>query len=103
MKFSEIIDLLQQGECFARKEWSGKFISCQIPQTIPPHIVPNMTSLSKKAKDIISRSGPKDAVGFLSYQNQVLQVLLSDVNITCATYYVPTWEDIFADDWYKFE
>ena len=103
MKFSEIIDLLKQGECFSRKEWNGKFITCQIPQTIPPHVVPNMTSLPQKAKDIIAKSGNKDAKGFLSYNNQVLQVVISDLHISYSTYYIPTWEDIFSDDWYKFE
>ena len=92
MKFSEIIDRLNEGETFRRcssPAWSGKFIVKQIPQTVPAEVVPRMTSLPDHAKAFIGTMGD--------------QVLLVEANDDCpkphATYYIPTWEDIFADDW----
>ena len=99
-----VLDGLQQGLCFSRKSWShGKFIVKQVPQTITPDIVPNMTSLPQDAKNIIIKEGPKDAPGFLRYHSQVLIVTTSTVNVTSATYFIPTWEDIFANDWIQVE
>lgn len=97
MKFSEIIDRLNEGIPFTRSNsLYGKFIVKQIPQTVPADVVPRMTSLPEHAKAIIGTM----ADGALSYHDQVL---LIEANDNCpeshATYYIPTWEDIFADDW----
>ena len=98
MKFKEILDRLQAGETFSRASWDGnKYIVCQIPQVVPKEIVPKMTSLPNHAKSILSTVGS----GAISYHDQVLiinNIDRSDVDAT-ATSYVPTWEDIFADDW----
>ena len=99
MKFSEIIDRLNDGEMFLRYSspaWAGKFIVKQIPQTVPAEVVPRMTSLPDYTKAVIGTMGD----GSISYHDQVLLV---EANNGCpkshATYYIPTWEDIFADDW----
>ena len=98
MKFSEIIDKLNDGEMFRRSSpaWAGKFIVKQIPQTVPAGVVPRMTSLPDHTKAVIETMGD----GSISYHDQVLLV---EANDGCpkshATYYIPTWEDIFADDW----
>lgn len=99
MKFSEIIDRLNKGETFRRcssPTWAGKFIVKQIPQTVPAEVVPRMTSLPDHAKAFIGTMGD----GSISYHDQVLLV---EANDNCpkphATYYIPTWEDIFADAW----
>ena len=99
MKFSEIIDRLNEGEAFSRYSspaWAGKFIVKQIPQTVPAEVVPRMTSLPDRAKAVIGTIGD----GRISYHDQVLII---EVNDDCskshATSYIPTWEDIFADDW----
>ena len=101
MKFKEILDRLQSGETFARASWDGnKYIVRQIPQVVPKEIVPKMTSLPDDAKRILSTVGS----GAISYHDQVLiinNIDRPDVDAT-ATYYVPTWEDIFAEDW-RFE
>ena len=89
MKFSEIIDRLNEGEAFSRYSspaWAGKFIVKQIPQTVPAEVVPRMTSLPDRAKAVIGTIGD----GSISYHDQVK---------SHATSYIPTWEDIFADDW----
>jgi len=98
MKFKEILDRLQAGETFTRASWDGnKYIVCQIPQVVPKEIVPKMTSLPDDAKRILSTVGS----GAISYHDQVLIINNVDIPDVAAeaTSYVPTWEDIFADDW----
>lgn len=93
MKFSEIIERLNNGETCARESWpGGTFIVKQIPQTITAEIIPRMTSLPDQAKKILC--------GTLSYHDQVLLVKAGNYGKEAhATYYIPSWEDIFADDW----
>lgn len=94
MTFADIIGRLQGGEAFTRRAWDGsKFIVCQTPQTIPADVVPNMTSLPERAKELLAASFR----GSISYHDQVLVITKSSGE---ATYYVPTWEEIFANDWY---
>ena len=99
MKFSEIIDRFNEGKAVARfssPAWAGKFIVKQIPQTIPAEVVPRMTSLPDHAKDVIGTIGD----GSISYHDQVLIIEANDdCSKSYATSYIPTWEDIFADDW----
>ena len=98
MKFSEIVERLKNGETFCRGSWQGnKYIVHQIPQTVSKDIVPKMTSLPKSAKDILNTVGS----GAISYHDQVLIIDNVDNSETDAkaTYYIPTWEDIFASDW----
>lgn len=99
MKFSEIIDDLNRGYTFRRcsdPAWAGKFIVKQIPQTVPAEVVPRMTSLPDCAKAFIGTMGD----GSISYHDQVLIIEVNDdCSKSYATSYIPTWEDIFADDW----
>lgn len=101
MKFSEIIDGLKEGRTFTRQNdaFYGKCIVCQIPQTVPAEVVPRMTSLPEHIKQRISTVGLQGTEGTISYHDQVLIVTLNDSERCSATYYIPTWEDIFADDW----
>ncbi len=96
MKFTEVIEGLQQGHNYGRSSWDGKFITSQIPADIPDSVIPKMTSLNHEAK--VSLLGHGDRM--IHYRNQVLLVSLGqDDGQNVATYYVPTWDDIFADDW----
>lgn len=97
MKFTEVIEGLQQGHNYTRSLWNGKkFITLQIPADISRDIIPKMTSLNDEAKELLLDHGD----GMIHYRNQVLQVSLdNDDRQNIATYYIPTWEDIFADDW----
>ena len=66
----------------------------QIPADIPTDIIPNMTSLNDQAKAILGTVGDCQ----IHYRNQVLMVKINGKE-NIVTYYIPTWEDIFADDW----
>lgn len=97
MNFTEVIEGLQQGHNYTRSLWNGKkFITLQIPADISRDIIPKMTSLNDEAKELLLDHGD----GMIHYRNQVLQVSFdNDDRQNIATYYIPTWEDIFADDW----
>lgn len=102
MKFSEILDGLKEGRPYTRQAegWYGKFIVKQIPNTVPASVVPKMTSLPEDVKQRISTVGKSDEfLGTISYYNQVILVTSNDYERTVATSYIPTWEDLFADDW----
>lgn len=102
MKFSEIIQGLHEGQSYTRQTDAmyGKFIVKQIPQTVPASVVPKMTSIPDSIKQKIGTVGLDDEFkGTISYHDQVLLVTCNDFQRTSATSFVPTWEDIFADDW----
>ena len=98
MKFSEVIQVLQHGGSAWRQSWEGdKEIVKQIPQCVSKEVVPKMTSLPSIIKPKINTVGN----GEISYHDQVIIITFVDDEKTpaSATYYVPTWEDIFAEDW----
>lgn len=103
MKFDKVIEALQRGGTAERcgvPSWYGKRIVKQIPQTVPADAVPKMTSLPDGIKQVIGTVGLEGPTfGTISYHDQVLIVTLNDFEPVSATSYVPTWEDIFADDW----
>lgn len=89
--FGEVVDGLQRGKVFTR--WNdGSFITMQIPSNIPSETIPKMTSLNGKVKELLSvKKG-------IYYHDQVLRVSPMGDKAK-ATYYMPTWEDIFSSDW----
>lgn len=98
MKFAEVIEGLKEGRNFTRQGsamLNGKFITMQIPADIPSDVIPKMQSLNDQAKAILCTVGDCQ----IHYRNQVLVVNKVDGEQNIATYYVPTWEDIFAEDW----
>lgn len=98
MKFTEVIEGLQRGENFTRVDaphLRGKFITMQIQADIPSEVIPKMQSLNNGAKAILGTVGDCQ----IHYRNQVLIVNKVDGEPNVATYYIPTWEDIFAEDW----
>ena len=103
MKFADVIEALQKGGTATRyctPSFGGKCIVKQIPQTVPAEAVPRMTSLPEGFKNAIGTVGLDDEFkGTISYHDQVLLVTLNDSERVSATYYIPTWEDIFAEDW----
>lgn len=104
MKFSEILDGLKNGLPYTRQNdaWYGKFIVRQIPQVVPKEVVPKMTSLPDVVKQKISTVGKDpERIGTISYHDQVLIVTCYDYADTSATSYIPTWEDLFAEDWVR--
>ena len=98
MTFAEVIEGLKNGQNFTRFNspfLNGKFITMQIPADIPTDVIPKMSSLNDSAKAILGTVGDCK----VHYRNQVLMVNKVDGEENIATYYMPTWEDIFADDW----
>ena len=99
-KFAEVIECLKNGGTAQRIAWDvngDKEIMMQIPQRIAKDIVPKMTSVQDIVKPKISTVGS----GEIEYHHQVLIIEFKDDEKTPAraTYYIPTWEDIMADDW----
>ena len=98
MIFAEVIEGLKNGQNFTRiysPLLNGKFITMQIPADIPTDAIPYMQSLNDGAKTILGTVGDCQ----IHYRNQVLMVNKVEGEENIATYYTPTWEDIFADDW----
>ena len=97
--FAKVIECLNKGGHASRMSWNGNMeIVKQIPQCIDKNIVPKMTSLPDSIKPKIGTVGN----GEISYHDQVLIITFTDDGKTpaTATYYIPTWEDIFAEDWF---
>lgn len=98
-KFKDVISCLKNGGTATRQAWNDKNIEVmmQIPQRIAKDIVPKMTSVQESIKPKISTVGS----GEIEYHDQVLIITFVDDEKTPAkaTYYVPSWEDIFAEDW----
>ena len=99
-KFAEVIECLKNGGTAQRIAWDvngDKEIMMQIPQRIAKDIVPKMTSVQESVKPMINTVGS----GEIEYHDQVIIIEFVDDEKTPAraTYYIPTWEDIFADDW----
>lgn len=99
-KFAEVIQCLRHGGTAARQAWDvngNKEIMMQIPQRIAKDIVPKMTSVQEIIKPKINTVGS----GEIEYHDQVIIIEFVDDEKTPAraTYYIPTWEDIFAEDW----
>ena len=99
-KFAEVIQCLRHGGTATRQAWDvsgNKEIMMQIPQRIAKDIVPKMTSVQEIVKPKIGTVGS----GEIEYHDQVIIIEFVDDDNTPAraTYYIPTWEDIFADDW----
>ena len=89
-KFAEVIQCLRHGGTAARQAWDvlgNKEVMMQIPQRI--------------AKDIVKPKINTVGSGEIEYHHQVLIIEFKDDEKTPAraTYYIPTWEDIMADDW----
>ena len=99
-KFAQVIECLKNGGTAQRMAWDvegDKEIMMQIPQRIAKDIVPKMTSVQDHIKPKLSTVGS----GEIEYHDQVLIITFTDDGKTPAraTYYIPTWEDIMADDW----
>ena len=95
MKFSEVLEALKNGERLVNASLSmkGGYIVRQIPQIVPQEIVPKMMSLPDSAKEA-SKYGP------IEYRDQVLLVYWdNELGRSVATSYIPTWGDIFREDW----
>lgn len=91
--FGAAIELLKAGLCVRRWNWGqhGPFIIKQVPAHIGNDVVPKMQSLPQSAKDLIMAN-----TGFIDYTSQCL---IYDPNIGKADSWMPSIDDVFADDW----
>ena len=97
-RFAEVIECLKNGGTATREAWgavANKEIMMQIPQRIAKEIVPKMTSVQEIMKPKIENLG----TGEIEYHHQVLMIEFSLNSPARATYFIPTWEDIMAEDW----
>ena len=91
--FSMAAILLKNGFSLRRSSWipNNTFVTRQVPTHVDNTVIPNMTSLSQSAKDIILKNK-----GFINYNNQCI---IYNVDNGQATTWTPTVEDIFSNDW----
>lgn len=92
MNFGNAIERVKTRSYIARRaNWNDDmFIFAQIPANINEETIPKMQSLPEVVKREITEAGFTS----LSYQNQICK--FDNGNIT---YYIPTGNEIFVDDW----
>lgn len=92
MNFGNAIERVKTRSYIARRaNWDDDmFIFAQIPANINKETIPKMQSLPEVVKREIIEAG----ITSLSYQNQICKFDNGDI-----TYYTPTGNEIFADDW----
>lgn len=92
MNFGKAIERIKTHSYIARRaNWDDDvFIFAQVPADINEETIPKMQSLPEVVKREITEAG----ITSLSYQNQICK--FDNCNIT---YYTPTGNEIFADDW----
>lgn len=92
MNFGETIERVKTRSYIARRaNWNDEvFIFAQVPTYINRETIPKMQSLPEVVKREITEAG----ITSLSYQNQICKFDNGDI-----TYYTPTGNEIFADDW----
>ena len=96
MKFSEVLESLRNGERLTNATLSinAGFICRQVPQAVDKAIIPKMSSLPEGVKEFL-----KDC-GDIRFHDQVLLMEWSPMQEAyIATSYIPTWYDIFREDW----
>lgn len=92
MNFGKAIERVKTRAYIARRaNWDDDvFIFAQIPTDINEETIPKMQSLPEVVKREITEAG----ITSLSYQNQICKFDNSDI-----TYYTPTGDEIFTNDW----
>lgn len=92
MNFGEAIERIKTRSYIARhSHWDDDtFIFVQVPAYINKETIPKMQSLPEVVKREIIEAG----ITSLSYQNQICKFDNGYI-----TYYTPTSNEIFADDW----
>ena len=96
MKFSEVLESLRNGERLTNATLSSKnsFICRQVPQAVDRAIIPKMSSLPEGVKEFLKDRGD------IRYHDQVLLLEWDPIQeANMATSYIPTWYDIFREDW----
>ena len=92
MNFGEAIERVKTRSYIARRanRDNDVFIFAQVPADINEETIPKMQSLPEVVKCEITEAG----ITSLNYQNQICKFDNGDI-----TYYTPTGDEIFAEDW----
>lgn len=92
MNFGKVIERVKTRSYIARRtNWDDNvFIFAQVPADINEETIPKMQSFPEVVKREIIEAG----ITSLSYQNQICKF---DNGVI--TYFTPTGNEIFADDW----
>lgn len=92
MNFGKAIERVKTRSYIARRaNWDNDvFIFAQVLVDINEETIPKMQSLPEVVKYEIIEAG----ITSLNYQNQICKFDNGDI-----TYYTPTGDEIFADDW----
>lgn len=92
MNFGETIERVKTRSYIAKRaNWNDKvFIFSQVPAYINRETIPKMQSLP----DVVKREIIESGFTSFDYQNQICKF---DNGVI--TYFTPTGDDIFADDW----
>lgn len=92
MNFGKVIERVKTRSYIARRaNWDDDmFIFAQVPANINEETIPKMQSLP----DVVKREIIESSFTSLDYQNQICKF---DNGVI--TYYTPTGNEIFADDW----
>lgn len=96
MKFSEVLEALKNGERLTNATLSNNngFIVRHIPTYVDKEVIPKMNSLPEGVKDFLKSRGD------IRFVDQVLLFQWSPMQEAyIATGYIPTWYDIFREDW----
>lgn len=88
---SALNECIKNKVCICRKEDLEHIITAQVPANIEENIIPKMTSLNNNTKEILLATCKK-----IKYHNQLLKINLKTGE---AVQYMPTAEDLFANDW----
>lgn len=95
MKFSEVLEALRNGERLTNSSLSGTgFIVRHMPTYVEKEVIPKMNSLPEETKEHLKDRGD------IRFVDQVLLFQWSSMQgVYFATNYIPTWYDIFREDW----
>jgi hypothetical protein len=95
LKFGEAVEASRKGKIITRPKWmaKGKFVFSQVDTAIPATIIPKMQSLPQSVKDEFANRGAPE----IRYCCQ-LAVVGSHSNEISS--YLPSAEDLHAEDWF---
>lgn len=93
LNFGQAIEYLKAGSAIRREGWNGKglWVVKQVPAHIESDIIPKMQSLPQVGKDLILKGK-----GYIDYTSQCL---IYNEATGRADSWVPSINDVFAEDW----
>lgn len=95
MPFGQAINEMKKGNLVRRLSWNESlYVVKQVPSHINSTVIPRMQSLPMKAKEALMENSQQ-----IDYRHQCL---LLNIKTSVADSWTPTMDDIFAEDWCKY-